>query len=410
MRGTMRSICLRAFMSLGTIIVLSMGPRMTAAQNAPERSSSQDEYPPRVVAAYKLSRASLRGDPHLIDQDGNVKREALSAGPVGISDAFALKVENFQAWATKNPSAVPKLVLYLDGRPLIDERPRLDLASQNYLVFDLVRTGQTRDVWKALLGSPSSSSRTLRVTIGPEGASQFPFESDATIALQVLRTGWTWVFVVVGILALIVLLGTPGRRLAASRLIRDHALDEPRPYSLALVQMAWWFLLVVVAYVGIYAVTGYYDVLNGSVLALIGMSAGTKALATVVDTGNRDQAQKKLPNLMNELDALNAIIRTAPDDTTEALEVRWAQIQREIGHLILVLKPPTRGFWKDILTFAGSDTELHRLQMVVWTLILSVIFGIETWRTLAMPEFPPALLGLMGISLGTYVGFKAATQ
>jgi hypothetical protein len=35
---------------------------------------------------------------------------------------------------------------------------------------------------------------------------------------------------------------------------------------------------------------------------------------------------------------------------------------------------------------------------------------IETYRTLAMPDFSGELLALMGISSGTYVGFKAATQ
>jgi len=44
--------------------------------------------------------------------------------------------------------------------------------------------------------------------------------------------------------------------------------------------------------------------------------------------------------------------------------------------------------------------------MFVWTLVLGVIFVGSVYKNLEMPEFSATLLGLMGISSGTYLGFK----
>ena len=65
----------------------------------------------------------------------------------------------------------------------------------------------------------------------------------------------------------------------------------------------------------------------------------------------------------------------------------------------------TEGFFKDLVTSAAGAS-LHRLQFVVWTLVLAVVFVVTVWKTLAMPDFDTTLLGLMGITSGTYVGLK----
>ncbi len=48
----------------------------------------------------------------------------------------------------------------------------------------------------------------------------------------------------------------------------------------------------------------------------------------------------------------------------------------------------------------------HRFQIIVWTLVLGVVFCSEVLTKLAMPSFDSTLLILMGISSGTYLGFK----
>ncbi len=67
--------------------------------------------------------------------------------------------------------------------------------------------------------------------------------------------------------------------------------------------------------------------------------------------------------------------------------------------------PVSEGLLSDILG-DGGDMSFHRFQMVAWTIVLAAIFCSTAYSQLAMPNFDPALLGLMGIRSGTYVGFK----
>ena len=57
----------------------------------------------------------------------------------------------------------------------------------------------------------------------------------------------------------------------------------------------------------------------------------------------------------------------------------------------------------DVITF-------HRFQIFVWTLVLGIMFVSNVYSELAMPQFSATLLGLLGISAGTYVGFKIPEQ
>ncbi|HEX9459334.1 MAG TPA: hypothetical protein VGA84_09330 [Thermoanaerobaculia bacterium] len=43
---------------------------------------------------------------------------------------------------------------------------------------------------------------------------------------------------------------------------------------------------------------------------------------------------------------------------------------------------------------------------MVWTLVLGGVFLISVLWDLTMPEFSATMLALMGISSGTYIGFK----
>ena len=49
---------------------------------------------------------------------------------------------------------------------------------------------------------------------------------------------------------------------------------------------------------------------------------------------------------------------------------------------------------------------LPRLQIVGWTFILILVFWANVFRDLAMPDLSDSVLALMGVSSGTYLGFK----
>jgi len=44
--------------------------------------------------------------------------------------------------------------------------------------------------------------------------------------------------------------------------------------------------------------------------------------------------------------------------------------------------------------------------MMAWTVVLGIVFINAVQTDLAMPDFDATLLGLMGLSSGTYIGFK----
>ena len=69
----------------------------------------------------------------------------------------------------------------------------------------------------------------------------------------------------------------------------------------------------------------------------------------------------------------------------------------------------SKGFIADILTETNGYA-LHRFQIFAWTIVLGVIFVSTVVDELVMPEFSTSLLTLMGISSGTYIGFRLPGQ
>ena len=85
--------------------------------------------------------------------------------------------------------------------------------------------------------------------------------------------------------------------------------------------------------------------------------------------------------------------------------------EREAGDL--AARPPaseassvSQGFWKDIVSDKTGRVALDRLQMVVWSVLLGGLYLHSVLVYVTMPDFSATLLGLMGLSSGTYVGFK----
>ena len=148
-----------------------------------------------------------------------------------------------------------------------------------------------------------------------------------------------------------------------------------RTFSLARSQILFWTVLVLTSFVFIWASTGDINTVTDSVLILIGISSATALGARAIDSTNAAQ------NSAND-----------KQDETKKL--------KRLGH-----DTTTGSYWKDLLG-GNSDDGIHRLQIVVWTLVLGIIFICSVWSDLTMPDFNSTLLILMGISSGTYIGFK----
>ena len=176
------------------------------------------------------------------------------------------------------------------------------------------------------------------------------------------------------------------------------------------------------------------NTLDASVLALIGISAGTALGAAFVDpakpvpagsSGNepivdvtrpRNEVLEELTKLRadteEELEALQKARAVISPLDKQALDDNEQQ-QNEVRKRLTNYRWQSAYFgwptWKGVMYDLLAENNLisfHRFQIFVWTLILGIIFVVNVYNELAMPEFSATLLGLLGVSAGTYIGFK----
>ena len=202
-----------------------------------------------------------------------------------------------------------------------------------------------------------------------------------------------------------------------------------RPYNLGRTQMAFWFIMIYASYVTIWLITDALDTITPSLLGLMGISAGTALGEALIDSGKNDansdrlqtataekqSLEQSIPELQTQIDALNSKTSLAAEDTSnrdslnkqlQANRAQLAQINQQIQSLTpSATAGVSKGFLTDILS-DGSGYSFHRFQIFAWTIILGIMFASSVYNNLSMPEFSTTLLGLMGISSGTYIGFK----
>ena len=318
--------------------------------------------------------------------------------PVYLGDWLTFEVENLdELTASKKP-----LQLYLNGMPLQGEEPVYMKENGKILLrFPLLRSEESKDTWSALLGRPGIQERPVKVSVGVTGCAEgCTNTTDAVpIRLVVLRRYWLLGFVIAVALFLFILL----RLARATSLLHDRGLKSP--WSLGRVQMAWWFVFVASSFVYIWIVTGSYSNLSNSVLALIGISAATALFGAVIDDNKRAQMVEREALEAEKLQLETANRGLAANDP--AFLVNNQRVQEMNGKLAqLPAEQKASGhFWQDILS-DDHGVSFHRFQIVIWTLVLTLIFVVRIHTHLAMPDFDSQLLALMGISSGAYLGFK----
>ncbi len=305
-------------------------------------------------------------------------------GRLALGDDILVDIDRLKEWAAagNNPR---KLVPYLNGRHVVGLFPEEISLSHNRLQFHLAITPENQAVWADLLREPVMR-RPISFTVGVEDQAPFDttFDHANKLALVIIP-GLRGFF---SLLVILLAAGAFAHLALKTGLIREPGPPLPdgrlRPYNLGRTQMALWFLLILTSYVVIWLITGNLDTITQSLLVLMGISAGTALGAAVIDS-NKAAASAGSPP------AAAAGSTVAPP---------FPEIQPA---------PPapqaSRGFLTDILSDCGSYS-FHRFQIFVWTLVLAVIFVTSVYNNLKMPEFSATLLGLMGISAGTYIGFK----
>ncbi|HEX3070286.1 MAG TPA: hypothetical protein VHX14_17095 [Thermoanaerobaculia bacterium] len=276
----------------------------------------------------------------------------------GLDDRLSVHVENFSTLLKAANGNCQAIVLFLDGMPIKGIKPESCDPHLGHVRYRLLRTPDDEAAWHTLLGSPDGYVKSIEASVGSNV--QFPIPTSAKFNLEIIPRPQFLSFIGLLVLAL----GVMVHLCRTTSLLRSgtHPVPRERPYSLSLFQMAFWFFLVIAAYVFMWLITDELDTITDSILALIGIGAATALGAALIDR-----------------------TKTAP-------------APEEPGG-------KTRGFINDVIS-DPNGVSLHRFQMFVWTLVLGVIFIGSVYKNLEMPEFSATLLGLMGISSGTYLGFK----
>ena len=281
----------------------------------------------------------------------------------------------------------------------------------------------TRAAWIGILRlSRANPARMIRASIGPAGGPAFP--TVAEITLRVLPSYWVLIAIGLGlVVGVLIVLGK------TTKLLRNsNGAATLASYSLAKHQMAVWFVVVLASYLYIWMITGVSSLDSPTALALIGISGATGLVATGVDKNKRSQEQaaraaqelerNQLELELNDADTgLQAQLTSAVLGSPEAVQLT-ATVSAKLARLNVLIealsqplrRPDENKIWfLDLLT-DESGVSFHRLQMMIWTLVLVAVFVRAVWVDLLMPEFDATLLGLMGISSGTYIGFKFPEQ
>lgn len=325
------------------------------------------------------------------------------------------------------------VTLFLNGRDshLLPEKIERD---RGRLTFRLERLEENADLWRDLLRNPIfGPDPEISVSVGT-GEQPLPVNrgADMTFTLDQMRLsgfGWSVIALLFVFLGVFIYLATKYTILRNGPNYLDAAgKSQAQPYSLSRFQMAWWFFLILYGYVAIWMISGERGTITPSLLALMGISAatalGSVAIGSTADARARD-TRTRLTGERLALDAsltqVNALLDTTSTQARAGepaalknefdlkqqqadLAARKSDIDRRLN--LLDGPQPTQGFLKDVLSDESGAIVLHRFQIFVWTIVLGVVFCASVARDLHMPEFNATMLALMGISAGTYLGFK----
>lgn len=354
-------------------------------------------------------------------------------GDLELDSVVEVHIANLEKWAEKND--VTRLVPYISGRAIRGNYPEELHLDRGRVIYHLEVTPENKKIWIDLLGEPSSIRKQVTLSAGPEDGSAFDSvrEKENPVTLTVISP-------VYGAIAFVLIASTLGLLLWLAR--RTNIIREPgpppapgkkRPYNLGRAQMAFWFFLIYASYLTIWLISGALDTITASLLALMGISAGTALGEAMIDNGkdtaktNQTQdllaekhaLEQSISQTQGQLDAANEAASTALTDQSnrDALNrqltdsrTRLGQIDQQLRTLSSQQSPSvSSGFLRDILS-DSSGYSFHRFQIFAWTIVLGIIFVSSVYNRLTMPEFSPTLLGLMGLSAGTYIGFKFPEQ
>lgn len=429
----------------------------TASAGAVAPASAAQNQPAQITGIVGLCNALGQ----------QIDHGAAKVSTVGLNDVLWVIVSTAAQQAPAAQVDPTQYALLLNGHELQGIEPAVYDSSRHALGFRLTRVNANRAVWTRLLGSPTSLSRQVDVSLRRVGAGEdvsAPIPGVAgsgTFQLRIMSGLQLAIGTIVAICVILLVLGHARR----GATLRDSLLPQLEPkrqtYSLGKCQMAFWFVLIFVSFVFLYIILWDYNTVSGQALWLMGISSATALCSIGVDDlkdspadavnralqalglNSHDDVRKldqfivareadmaeleeSLKKKKSEAQEADRDAKAAPDDedlaakalalakvvagmersmTAYGLEIQDRQNVKQTFEQ--KIKPfVTQGWFQDLTTDVNGPT-LHRLQALFWTFAIGLVFVIAVYRELAMPpDLSPTLLALMGISGAGYVGFK----
>jgi len=239
-------------LSLATAWAVDARRSPVLAQSASKTCSVEGA---KVVDAYKAPAPTEQAAAGKAQAPGAADRK------VQLGDTVAVEVEKGEALVSEACRKKP-IVLFLNGLPLkgVTALPAADTPPATWK-FVLRITDDSRETWSVLLGRPDFGRRKMTAGLGFED--QAPLESDNTPVLEVavLPTLWIAIWGAIFLLMLAVFVCLARN----TNIIRGGTSNASAPagaspaYSLSKSQGAWWFFVILAAYLLIGIVTGDFS-------------------------------------------------------------------------------------------------------------------------------------------------------
>jgi hypothetical protein len=212
-------------------------------------------------------------------------------------------------------------------------------------------TSDAAKFWRGLLaGKTTNGALSLSVGVSRSQSSS-PEATGSSVKLQIYQF---WI-VVLGAASMVCLVAAFVLFAADSTVLRDGGPNST--FSLGRTQMAFWLGLSIAGFIFLWLTLGFYrNVITSGILVLLGINGVTGLAAILIDKPNPPQGN-------------------------------------------------SQSFFMDILC-DSQGAKLQRIQMVIWTCILGIIFTWNVVWNFVFVDFDTNLLLLMGIASSTYLGFK----
>lgn len=421
-----KKYCTFLFLLLFSIYYFSFGLSTSLSQPKNKKVTTSDSLNQRPVVTDTVKSEVKQGGSVKIKIE-EVLNENSNKNEGNLGDNILLKVSNIQDLLTESKIKGKPIVLYIDGLLINNSSGRIirDTSANVWLKFPLKMKG-AEESWLEILKRPdlvSRSTNLVTISAGIEGEKELESNRE-NFSLIIYNEMAYFQFIGISILLLLITIYLAVKTDMLREPVTDNSSKNKRPYSLALTQMAFWSYLVISTYLALYIITKEFPSITNSVLALMGISSATALGSVMINFKKIRLSKEKIISMTSEMRSIDnrvsLINELMKEDITpmrkeefrselESLNKRQYEIHDLLKEEKISHEYCCKGFLNDILSDSGG-VSLYRFQIAVWTLVLGYIFIFTVWNSLKMPEFDNTLLALMGISSGTYLGFKIPEQ